>query len=62
MSDGDFEVMPRGTMQELAALRDFANRMIAYNSIHDMPTPHEMRELIGKLELWYAGHNEKYSV
>ena len=60
MSNGDFEVLPRGTIAELQVLRQFANQMISYNSIHDMPTPHEMRELINKLQLWYVGHNEKY--
>ena len=60
MSNGDFEVMPRGTMTELATLREFAKQMISYNSIHDMPTPHEMRQLINKLQLWYAGHNDRY--
>lgn len=62
MSNGDFEVVPRGTIEELKVLREFAKQMSAYNSIHDMPTPHEMRYLINTLELWYTGHNEKYPV
>ena len=33
MSEGDFEVFPRGTTEELRVLRKFANSMIALNSI-----------------------------
>lgn len=60
MLNGDFEVLPVGTIAELATLRQFAKQMILFNSIHDMPTPHEMSDLINKLQLWYTGHNEKY--
>lgn len=60
MTNNDFEVMPRGTTAELQALRQFANQMIAYNSVDGMSTPFEIHDLISKLELWYAGHNERY--
>ena len=62
MSNGDFEVMPRGTMEEIRVLRKFANEMIALNSIHDMPVPYEMIAKINDLSRFYSGHVEKYPV
>ena len=62
MSDGDFEVFPRGTTEELRVLRKFANSMIALNSIHDMPVPHEMRAAILELNRFYNMHVETYPV
>ena len=62
MSEGDFEVMPRGTMEELRMLRQFANSMIALNAIHDMPVPHEMRTKILELNRFYNMHVETYPV
>ena len=62
MSNGDFEVMPRGTMEEIRVLRKFANEMIALNSIHDMPVPHEMRAAILELNRFYNMHVETYPV
>jgi len=60
MSNGDFEVLPRGTMEELKALRKFANEMIALTAIHDMPVPHEMRAPINEIGRFYSAHVEKY--
>ena len=62
MSEGDFEVMPRGTMEELRVLRRFVNEMIALSSIHDMPVPHEMRAAILELNRFYNMHVETYPV
>jgi len=62
MSNGDFEVMPRGTMEELTVLRKFANDMIDVS--HTMENPVEkwekMTVLIRELEKFYAYHTEKY--
>ena len=60
MSEGDFEVVPRGTMDEIKALRRFAREMIALNSIHDMPVPHEIFVKISEIERFYSAHVEKY--
>jgi len=60
MSEGDFEVMPRGTMEELRVLRRFVNEMIALSSIHDMPVPHEMRAKINQVSRFYNEHVETY--
>ena len=62
MSDTDFEVMPRGTMEELKVLRQFARTMIALNAIHDMPVPHEMRAPIDEISRFYNHHVETYPV
>ena len=60
MSEGDFEVMPRGTMQELRVLRRFVNEMIALTAIHDMPVPHEMHAKINEVSRFYNRHVETY--
>lgn len=62
MSNGDFEVLPRGTTEELRVLRQFAHRMIALNSIHDMPVPHEIRTKINEIARFYDHHVETYPV
>ena len=62
MSEGNFEVMPIGTMEELRILREFANQMIALSSIHDMPVPHEMLSEIHKIGRFYNRHVEAYPI
>ena len=62
MSEGNFEVMPIGTMEELRVLRRFVNEMIALTAIHDMPVPHEMRAAILELNRFYNMHVETYPV
>ena len=62
MTSNDFEVLPRGTTEELRVLRQFANSMIALNAIHDMPVPHEMRTKILELNRFYNQHVETYPV
>ena len=62
MSEGDFEVLPVGTTEELRVLRQFARRMIALNSIHDMPVPHEIRTKIDEIARFYDHHVETYPV
>ena len=60
MSEGDFEVFPRGTTEELRVLRKFANSMIALTAIHDMPVPYEMRAKINEVSRFYNEHVETY--
>lgn len=62
MSNGNFEVMPLGTMEEVRALRKFANEMIALTSTHDISVPHEMRAKINDIARFYNEHVEKYPV
>ena len=37
MAEGDFEVLPRGTIKELRVLRRFANDMIEYHKKYKLP-------------------------
>ena len=60
MSEGNFEVMPIGTIEELRVLRRFVNEMIALTAIHDMPVPHEMRAKINEVSRFYNEHVETY--
>ena len=62
MASNDFEVLPRGTTEELRVLRQFANRMIALSAIHDMPVPHEMQSHINEIARFYDHHVETYPV
>jgi hypothetical protein len=61
-TNGDFEVMPRGTMEELKQLRAFANSMIAASKSDQNPTAKwdEISPTIRLLQHWYIQHNEKY--
>ena len=60
MSNGDFEVLTRGTIEELRTLRTFANEMIALNRDKEVSLPSEVRTKIGLLEIFYAAHIERY--
>lgn len=64
MSNGDFEVLPRGTMEELKVLRQFANDMIDYSKTMQNPTEkwEIMTTRIRQLESFYANHVETYPV
>ena len=62
MSEGDFEVLPRGTTEELRVLRQFANSMITLNSDRGIPVPYEMREKIHEVSRFYNTHVETYPV
>ena len=60
MSNGDFEVMPRGTIEEVRAMRQFANDMILLSSKYELP-----KEILSRIRLmatWYADHVQKYPV
>lgn len=62
MSDGNFEVMPVGTMNELRALRSFVKSLIDIS--HNMSNPTEkwdtIRPLVKQIEDFYVTHNEKH--
>lgn len=62
MNNGDFEVLPRGTMKELKELRNFANNMITLNKNLDEAVPPLMRARIYEMNQFYAAHVEKYPV
>ena len=56
MSNGDFEVMPIGTIEEIREMRKLSNELFAAQS-HE-----QILEIIGKMRQFYAYHNEKYPV
>jgi len=64
MSNGDFEVMPIGTMEEVRVLRKFANDLIDIS--HSMENPTEKWEKMTKhiraIERFYVSHVETYPV
>jgi uncharacterized protein involved in type VI secretion and phage assembly len=59
MSNGDFEVLPRGSIEELRVLREFVHKLTSLSQSHDL-TPQSMLAQIEKINLWYAGHNDRY--
>ena len=62
MSNGNFEVMPLGTMEELRVLRQFSNDMIDISRTMENPVEkwEKMTSMIRQLEKFYAYHTEKY--
>jgi hypothetical protein len=64
MSEGNFEVMPVGTMEELKQLRAFANSMIAVSRSDAAPVDawYEVSPMINMLQHWYIQHNQKYDL
>jgi hypothetical protein len=62
MTKGDFEVMPRGTMEEIKVLRNLVNQL---NSIITKEEDRdnfviEVTRQLGNVNRFYAGHVEKY--
>jgi hypothetical protein len=62
MSNGDFEVMPRGTIEELKELRNFVSNMTTLNKNLGAIVPPVMRARIEELHQFYTAHLEKYPV
>ena len=62
MSKDDFEVLPRGTTEELKVLRQFSKEMIAISRTMENPVGkwEEMTSLVRQLEKFHAHHTEKY--
>lgn len=60
MSNGDFEVHPRGTSEELRAVREFVKEISELSHRYGINVPQPITQSIGKINLWYAGHNERY--
>ena len=56
MSNGDFEVMPIGTMEEIREMRKLANELFAAQSLQ------QMLEITQKMRDFYAYQVEKYPV
>lgn len=64
MTEGNFEVMPIGTTEELRALRSFARNMIEISDSNVNPTAKwdRSRPLIKEVKDFYNVYNEKYLI
>ena len=62
MSNGDFEVMPRGTIEEVSELRRLTKELIALDSSHRDSMPFAVSAKIGEISRFYKYHSEKYPV
>ena len=62
MTNNDFEVMPRGTMEEVRVLRGLVHQLnnIARNEEDKDNFIIEVTRQLGKVNVFYAEHNEKY--
>lgn len=62
MSEGNFEVMPIGTMEEVREMRKFANELIELDHRYGINTPQPIRQKIDEVRKFYLYHTEKYPV
>lgn len=62
MSEGNFEVMPIGTMEEVREMRKFANELIELDRQYGINTPQVIRDKIDAVRKFYLYHTEKYPV
>jgi hypothetical protein len=59
-SNGDFEVMPRGTMEEVRVLRAFVKDLTELDRKYGINTPDVIRKEIAKINAFYVGHVDRY--
>lgn len=62
MSNGDFEVMPIGTIEEVREMRRLSKELIALDSSYGDSMPYAVRQKIGEIARFYQYHCEKYPV
>ena len=64
MSNGDFEVMPIGTMEEVREMRRLAKELIELDQTYSehFVTPQGIRNKINEISKFYKYHSEKYPV
>lgn len=62
MSNGDFEVMPLGTMEEVREMRRLSKELIELEYKHGINTPQPLRTKILEIASFYRNHVEKYPV
>ena len=58
MSNGDFEVLPRGTIEELRVLRDFVKQISS--TVNASDCGEEIKSMIAKINLWYVDHVDRF--
>lgn len=62
MSEGDFEVMPRGTMEEVREMRRLSKELIDLERQYGIDTPQPLRIKILEIARFYNRHVETYPV
>ena len=62
MSEGNFEVMPIGTMEEVREMRKFVNELIELDRSYGINTPQAIRNKIDDVRKFYLYHTQKYPV
>lgn len=62
MSEGNFEVMPIGTMEEVREIRRITKELIELDHQYGINVPQPVRAKILELSRFYLYHSEKYSV
>jgi len=62
MSEGNFEVMPIGTMEEVREMRKISKELIELDRQYGINTPQAIRGKILEIARFYQYHSEKYSV
>jgi hypothetical protein len=60
--NGDFEVMPIGTMVEVRELRKLTNELIELDHRYGINTPQPIRQKILEIQKFYNWHVETYPV
>ena len=62
MSEGDFEVMPIGTIEEVREMRKLSKELIELDRQYGINTPQAVRVKILEIARFYQYHSEKYPV
>jgi hypothetical protein len=62
MSEGNFEVMPLGTMEEVREMRRLSKELIALDSAYVDSMPYAVRQKIGEIARFYQYHAQKFPV
>ena len=62
MSEGDFEVMPIGTMEEVREMRRLSKELIELDHQYGINVPQPVRIKILEISRFYHYHAEKFPV
>ena len=62
MSNGDFEVMPIGTIEEVREMRRLSKELIELERQYGINTPQPVRIKILEIARFYQYHSDKYPV
>ena len=62
MSEGNFEVMPIGTIEEVREMRRLSKELIELEREHGINTPQPLRIKILEIARFYRNHAEKFPV